>query len=504
MSHAISLFVSGPHHGHYISIIKTQGSWQVFDDENVYPIAENDIPKYFGESNAGAAYVLYYQAADIDLAALGLRDLDGTVAADHPLSHVHPASSSQQSIPPPTLDEADSSDLSDPAYPITPLHSSPLLQSVDKPIAPGPGDATTAVPIYAPPLPVTSPTGTTRSKQRFFNNIRRTPSTSARVRNASSDSSRLGPIETDPPPLPDLLPSPIINGKEHKEPDRKPSLWFPGKRKSVRVVDKKSSDSMPPLSAPNTATDSQLSPSNNWFRPTNQVKEKRRRPSEPAFFDASGFAGLATLAPQRPKSTLVESLANKNGYDTPPPGSATSSVGSTTRHSLLPSSLPVDIVEFPTQRDSSLLAKLPEHKKSLSSLPENRKSATPQSPRPATAPGAKHEHLVRPLPLPPVPPLPPSLSTSAPDKVFFEPEDYAPPEQEKARESIDDFSPYEVQQSNSVSSTSSATPLKRATRKLSMTGPLLGLGFGKKDKKERGEKENGKGPPSAFTQFARI
>ncbi|KAJ7687349.1 hypothetical protein B0H17DRAFT_858123, partial [Mycena rosella] len=52
---------NGPHHGHYISIIKTMGSWLVFDDENVYPITEADIPKYFGESNSGSAYVLYYQ-----------------------------------------------------------------------------------------------------------------------------------------------------------------------------------------------------------------------------------------------------------------------------------------------------------------------------------------------------------------------------------------------------------------------------------------------------------
>ncbi|KAJ7204395.1 hypothetical protein GGX14DRAFT_319323, partial [Mycena pura] len=52
---------NGPHHGHYISIIKTMGSWLVFDDDNVYPIAEAEIPKYFGESNSGSAYVLFFQ-----------------------------------------------------------------------------------------------------------------------------------------------------------------------------------------------------------------------------------------------------------------------------------------------------------------------------------------------------------------------------------------------------------------------------------------------------------
>ena len=36
-------------------------------------IKESDINKYFGDSNAGSAYVLYYQAVDLDLGALGLR-----------------------------------------------------------------------------------------------------------------------------------------------------------------------------------------------------------------------------------------------------------------------------------------------------------------------------------------------------------------------------------------------------------------------------------------------
>ncbi|KAG6872536.1 hypothetical protein C0995_009057 [Termitomyces sp. Mi166 len=66
---------NGPHHGHYVSIIKTLGAWLLFDDENVSPIAESEIPKYFGDSapSAGCAYVLYYQAADIDMGKLGLR-----------------------------------------------------------------------------------------------------------------------------------------------------------------------------------------------------------------------------------------------------------------------------------------------------------------------------------------------------------------------------------------------------------------------------------------------
>ncbi|KDQ62992.1 hypothetical protein JAAARDRAFT_120115, partial [Jaapia argillacea MUCL 33604] len=53
---------NGPHHGHYITIVKSRRSWFIFDDETVETIKESDIPRYFGESNAGSAYVLYYQA----------------------------------------------------------------------------------------------------------------------------------------------------------------------------------------------------------------------------------------------------------------------------------------------------------------------------------------------------------------------------------------------------------------------------------------------------------
>jgi ubiquitin carboxyl-terminal hydrolase 9/13 len=62
---------SGPHHGHYITIIKAQGSWVVFDDDSVEAIKESEIPKYYGEGSSGA-YVLFYQAVDMDREALGL------------------------------------------------------------------------------------------------------------------------------------------------------------------------------------------------------------------------------------------------------------------------------------------------------------------------------------------------------------------------------------------------------------------------------------------------
>ena len=53
--------------------MKSRGSWVVFDDESVETIKEADIPKYFGDVGNQSAYVLYYQAVDLDLGSLGLR-----------------------------------------------------------------------------------------------------------------------------------------------------------------------------------------------------------------------------------------------------------------------------------------------------------------------------------------------------------------------------------------------------------------------------------------------
>ncbi|KAH9958956.1 hypothetical protein BC827DRAFT_532861 [Russula dissimulans] len=64
---------SGPHHGHYVAIVKGPQSWLLFDDDKIEPIKESEIPRYFGDATSGSAYVLYYQAVDLDLASLGIK-----------------------------------------------------------------------------------------------------------------------------------------------------------------------------------------------------------------------------------------------------------------------------------------------------------------------------------------------------------------------------------------------------------------------------------------------
>ncbi|KAG6334136.1 hypothetical protein ID866_4959 [Astraeus odoratus] len=129
---------NGPNHGHYVSIIKTTGAWLVFDDETVDTIRESDISKYFGESNSGSAYVLYYQAVDLDPVALGLRSpspeqVEQVVAhPDQPQRHLadSPASTSQ-ALPslPPGLDlvprESSAAPLAPPLLPPQPVPISP-------------------------------------------------------------------------------------------------------------------------------------------------------------------------------------------------------------------------------------------------------------------------------------------------------------------------------------------------------------------------------------------
>ncbi|KAG0150358.1 hypothetical protein CROQUDRAFT_652541 [Cronartium quercuum f. sp. fusiforme G11] len=66
---------TGPHHGHYVTILKSSGRWLLFDDNVVTLIEEHEIQKYYGDTpGVGSGYVLFYQAADLDIAdVIGLR-----------------------------------------------------------------------------------------------------------------------------------------------------------------------------------------------------------------------------------------------------------------------------------------------------------------------------------------------------------------------------------------------------------------------------------------------
>ncbi|KAF8167504.1 hypothetical protein B0H34DRAFT_669933 [Crassisporium funariophilum] len=189
---------NGPHHGHYISIIKTAGTWLVFDDDNVYPIPESDITKYFGDSNSGSAYVLYYQAVDIDLPSLGLRTPEPpaeTLTSLIPPLQRSPALQSQPVAPvlPPGLNSTNSPNVNVDAdlnqtYPPTTPSLSPLpppLIGEKPPFAASPITITIPANTDISPVPSTgaavaaSPVTPSGFGAKFINTIRRAPSMSA-------------------------------------------------------------------------------------------------------------------------------------------------------------------------------------------------------------------------------------------------------------------------------------------------------------------------------------
>ncbi|KAI8096828.1 uncharacterized protein BX664DRAFT_324975 [Halteromyces radiatus] len=64
---------SGPHHGHYVTIIKSNGQWMLFDDDEVTNIQEEDIQKYFSDlPGSGSGYVLFYQAVNLTMDSIQL------------------------------------------------------------------------------------------------------------------------------------------------------------------------------------------------------------------------------------------------------------------------------------------------------------------------------------------------------------------------------------------------------------------------------------------------
>ncbi|KAI3621810.1 hypothetical protein WG66_015992 [Moniliophthora roreri] len=590
---------NGPHHGHYISIIKTMGTWLVFDDDTVSTIAESEIPKYYGESNAGSAYVLYYEAADLDPSSLGLRTpVTMSTASVVPATESVVASGSPQAVHPilpPGLEEGDSSDLSDPPFPITPSSSSPLLapESSDKPSRPplqldlaAPiTDGSTSVPSSAASNAAVPPNG--RSKKLFTSMRRRsetadgpessqplvvedkvpTPSIDASLETSSATSHGQvnGSGSRSPSPHPASVPPRETKEKEkekegkekekkekkEKEPHRKPSGWF--KRRSVRVTDRPSTshESSASHKHEDTSTNTMSSTSSNvsspaWYKSATSNGKRMRKQSDHSMFDAAGFALTSARKSNVDGLTVTTSRDRRSQHDysdTPP--SATSSTHSTNYSAPAPANAGhTHTLEHPPPRKSSLASvppsidtsvaaslptlpqspripskqpKSPDHKLSLSHLTGrkgHRKGST-EIARPATATGTISDSLSKPKHLPPVPPLPAPLGPASPlanghvrslmeDRITDPiPRPVSASGQTSPPPGLHTFNGKHnstgstVSPTNTVlnSGTGGAATIRRATRKLSISSPILGgFGFGKKDK-EKKEKEK---PPSSF------
>lgn len=64
---------SGPHHGHYVALVRSHEHWLCFDDETVELVDEQRLQEYFGSAtdtnaNTETGYILFYQAEVWDTA----------------------------------------------------------------------------------------------------------------------------------------------------------------------------------------------------------------------------------------------------------------------------------------------------------------------------------------------------------------------------------------------------------------------------------------------------
>ncbi|KAJ3278998.1 hypothetical protein HK104_001858 [Borealophlyctis nickersoniae] len=57
---------SGPYHGHYVTLVKSHEQWLLFDDDDVTPVEESELQRYYGDSSVGSGYIFFYMAEDFD------------------------------------------------------------------------------------------------------------------------------------------------------------------------------------------------------------------------------------------------------------------------------------------------------------------------------------------------------------------------------------------------------------------------------------------------------
>ncbi|KZT00016.1 cysteine proteinase [Laetiporus sulphureus 93-53] len=516
---------AGLNHGHYVTIIKARGKWLLFDDESVDVIKESDIPKYYGETNNGSAYVLYYQAVDLDMAALGIRPQEATTTSTdiglEPSSRpsnvatVVESSESDPAVPPGLTVDADS-EKSDSPLP-TPRSQPQSSSSLQTPRHASPQPPTLGLsipkrPSSGPSTPVqASGSSSSGALGGLFNTLRHTPSMRVRMNGGNASDSRrswMDAVQHHPtssptksrssrrpatahgivsttssqsqesePGSPSMASMPDGHAKE-KQPEKKASMWF--KRKSSRLEASFSGPSSVP------------------------VRED-------------------TVSPQR-SQTLKEtghSRAMSEASPSPAPTSFAASPMGMVHSPLVPPPL-----ASPSMPMSPVLSHPhhPEHKKSTPELPGKSKSSRsgvtsalgrlPRRPSTAGATVSTPSHA-RPtsVVVPPIPSIPSSPSSQQPNGTAGRTLLSGTPDAAHHRHShLDEFGMHGFRRSHRPS-TASAVPespratgfaaspssssvengtKKRATRKLSFSAPMLG--FGRKEKKDREVQP----PPSSY------
>lgn len=493
----------------------------LFDDDTVDTIKESEIPNYFGDSPKGSAYVLYYQAVDLDMAALGLRP-------QVPLAPSTPASTAATSSAVdkiPSLSELEVTKHEPESPPLPPglepgksdVHDSPTLGSPAlPPVVVLPNDDPPPLGLLIPPTAQHTGSPPLSGFSGKILNL------TSRLANGNGTNGEIGKSPREPmipgsplssPTSPALPRRPATShstytpDNSHGSDPSSPSTWraMPNDLDKERLPEKKSS---------------------RWFN----LRSSR---AESSF---SGVpSGTPTTVPERRASTvrdkgdgkLRRSQAFQDGklLDTTTPASPSQSSAS---NASLPGS------PIPPFREESSPPLLPnrlhsEHKKSMPEFTRTKKqdrhrSSTARStlpPRPSTAEpaGSSFRHQRSTSLVPPMPPMPVSPGTILNGESLT-----AEPEQYKGKERDDTgsvsvetshegntpgnthhrgpsgaipvpvglgFTPSESTTSSlSVSEPPAHTSsiwAKRATRKLSLTTPKLG--FVRRDKDRHKDKD---------------
>jgi hypothetical protein len=245
----------------------------MFDDDKIEAIKESEIPRYFGDAASGSAYVLYYQAVDLDPASLGIKvpvpptvpdvTIAGSPAHVTTPNGLSPLESPDLALPPGLGESSATSPAAEPIPhpPIPTAPSSPSLATlplVNSVALLSQKKSLPSIRIPAPDSSTTSPTTSGRTHGGLFNTFRSSPS-SSKTRPSTSDGTVSRSVGEDVlPPVPPV-PFQYLNGKEtkdhdkdkdkdkgeekekereeersSKEFDRKPSLWF--KRRNAKLA----------------------------------------------------------------------------------------------------------------------------------------------------------------------------------------------------------------------------------------------------------------------------
>lgn len=547
-------------------------------------IKEGDIPKYFGDSvGSGSAYVLYYQAVDLNEEALGIRHPDAVATVESlPVTssptavtpvlppglsvedgvteirvngHISDASPAPATLPaqvphipsPPApipVPVTISSPLPTPPVPVSPpaqatifpsKSASPLLSLAipSLPTSPQPIQTPTAQNISAPGLAVSGSTASSSATPRsgpssFFNTLRHSTSVRA-VSNAassmanrqslhSSSSTATTPTAVSPSLSKTTSDTPDMSeANESQAPSQAPvvgrrqvvkersSGWFT-KRRSLKMDSEQNSSSMSSVNVQGMASSAAearaLSSGKHFKRPSTSGAANGHRKTPSAFEIGRNKDELREEDLQPPAlnlrhedspASVASSLPSESTASVSFPSVQTTPESHHQNHHHShhhAHSMHHNSPALPPIPHSPM--KSPDHKNSSSQLQQSptRRKSERIPPRPATASGklSSQPFISESFPVPPVPPIRNGVS--------MEKERYAGSLDSHSSNPQIPSSPLPNSPTPTLPSPPppSATANKRAPRKLSFTGGMLG--FGRKDKDRHKDREPSVHSPS--------